>query len=488
MNWRSVHTRLRDTLSSIYLDKDSSVRVAVETGIDPRHVEFSDIAADNWFEIIQKADIAGMLIPLVERALGEHKTNETLKELLETLKAEAGSMGQDLNPGDIVQEIEAINLPRVQEEGGYQIDEPPANWITEEMTLDELGSRSLRISLDESRQVLNVFQSDKRNILRISFQSSLKIEYDPGISKVNSRWPILILSDVIPVAQLTIMPLERNSAPPAFIKQSLEHNFMIQVSGIMQVANLKSIITSMTKNKRLRLTAEFDQKLENVIIDGRPDQSLVVNQTLIGIQGFVRDYLLALSYVSQATSNKAEIESNVALLKRLVDSFKLIKPSNLDEEERRLKEAGDKRYIQWIAINAKQSLGSQFNLLIKQWRELDCDKSESKKQVIEDIKRFKETITVFVPEDLYADFTGQILMDQHDLLIADWRELDWEKEESRKLVIREANGFLKAIEAFADDKRLHEITGLLIEFMQKIMRKSLEEMKSFFISEGQQET
>lgn len=88
VNWTDNYTTLQNTLASMYLDTASAQRIAVEAGIDPRLVKFSDSAVNNWHLIIREADAQGVLIPLVERAIDEHKTNETLKDLLNALKAQ----------------------------------------------------------------------------------------------------------------------------------------------------------------------------------------------------------------------------------------------------------------------------------------------------------------------------------------------------------------------------------------------------------------
>jgi hypothetical protein len=412
INWTSVHTSLQDMLASMYLDPVSAQRIVDEAGIDPKLIKFSSIAADNWYQIIREADSQEMLIMLVEKAIGEHKANETLKDLLKSLKEQASTI--KVTPGErLVQqdEVDGINLPRVQKEGGYVIDEPPVNWIVEEITLNDLISKGLGASLDKIAnrcQFADADLLDKRYILWVSSQSQLKIEYDPGTSLVNGRPTLWLMPETIPVALLKIIPLERNSNPPAFMRQSLEHNFVSQLTTFLQIANLKSSFVGTTKNtKRLRLTAEFDQKIENVNVDGKSNQSFIANHTLIGIQGFLRDYILILSYVSQATSNKAEIESQVALLQSLVDSFKLIKPTNLEEEERRSQQAGDQRYQKYVELNAKQLMTLQFNLLIAQWRELDWEKDESKQRLIKDVKRYMKAMEVFTSgDDQLAEYTG----------------------------------------------------------------------------------
>jgi hypothetical protein len=66
-----------------------------------------------------------------------------------------------------------VNLPRVREEGGFQINEPQPGWITEEMTLDVLLSKRYGASLDKSAynsQSADA-RSGKRAILQVRSKS-----------------------------------------------------------------------------------------------------------------------------------------------------------------------------------------------------------------------------------------------------------------------------------------------------------------------------
>ena len=391
----------------------------------------------------------------------------------------SGSIAGRLKPGESITQqvkLDGRNLPRVQKEVGYIIDEPPADWITEELTDAEVFSKRLGGSPNKSAP------PGKRDNLWISSQSQLKIEYDPGRSLINGRQTLSIVPEIYPVALLMIIPLERNSTPPAFMRQSFEQTFLTNIAIFLGLTNLKSSFASTIKNtNRLRLTAEFDQRFENAIVDGRPDQSFTINQTVICIQGFVRDYLLELCYVSQASSNKAEIESQVALLQSLVDSFQLINPTDLEESERQSQEVGNRLYQEFVEQNAKQILENQFNLLIEQWRELDWKKKESRQRVIQDTKRFKKAIEVFTGDKLNAK---QIWENQFNLLILQWIELDWKKKKSRQRVIQDTKRFKKAIEVFTEnDKSLAKVAGSLDEFEQM----SFNEMKYVFISNDSQE-
>ena len=371
--------------------------------MNPTSVTFSDKAINNWFEIIREAADQGLLVQLIERALAEYPKHEMLRELLVAFK----SLGLTLKPAETEiqqDEVEFINLPLVQKEGGYVIDEPPADWIVKELTLGELLSQGFGTDLskgDSNIQFVDVDRFDKREILWVSSKARVQIEYDPGVSLINGRRTFVLVPQELPVVLLKIMPLERNSAPPAFLQQSFEHNFMAQLAGFLPHANLKSSFASTTKNtNRLRLTAELDQRIENVIVDGNPNQSLTTNQTLIGIQGLTRDYLLILSYISQATLNKAEIETQMAFLKKIVDSFKPIKPTNVEAEERQLLASGDKRYKKYIELKAGEAIRLQYGFLAKQWSELDWDKAESRERLIREVKRVQQAIKVFKVEEL----------------------------------------------------------------------------------------
>ena len=221
------------------------------------------------------------------------------------------------------------------------------------------------------------------------------------MSLLNGRPNLFFVPEQLPVAQLLIAPLERQSVPPSFVLQSLEHVFLTQLNPLFRVANLKSSFASTTRNtNRLRLTAELDQEVKNVCVNGLPNQSLTTNQTVIGIQGYTRDYFLVLSYISQATSKKTEIENQRALLQNLVDSFTLIKPTDMEEEERRLRAAGDTRFKKYVELAASASIKFQFEVLEGQWRGLDWDRADSSAHVISDARLLQKAIKAFTVQDV----------------------------------------------------------------------------------------
>lgn len=85
MAWTPYHTQLSAQLATLYLDRDTAQRLATQAGIMVAYVTFSDNAANNWHEIVREAEAQGRLIPLIEQALKERKTNKTLQELHDKL-------------------------------------------------------------------------------------------------------------------------------------------------------------------------------------------------------------------------------------------------------------------------------------------------------------------------------------------------------------------------------------------------------------------
>ena len=327
-----------------------------------------------------------------------------------------GSLGSSVNPGEDEaheSEVEGINPAITQTEGGYQIDKPPEDWAVDELTQRELYKGRLGTDLGKDGSAspfVDADRIDKRDILRVRSKTQLRIEYDPGVSLLSGRPIPQFLPEQLPVAQLVIMPLERQSVAPSFVEQTLEHIFLMQLVQVLPLTNLKSMLASTTrKTNRLRLTAELDQKIDNVSANGSPNQSLTTNQTVIGIQGYTRDYLLILSYISQATSNKTEIENQIALLRSLVNSFKLIKPADAEKEEHQLRAAGDKRYKKYVELTAGTHIAFQAKVLFEQWKELDWDSADSSARVISDTKLIQRAIKAFPVKDEKIDSLSQDL-------------------------------------------------------------------------------
>ena len=104
-------------------------------------------------------DVLGTNLPrerLAQEIVSYLKRREDLPRLLDAMKCTReesyakefpqfpdplGSLGSSLRPAESEMqqgEVEGVNLPRVQKEGGYLINEPPADWVVEERTQREL--------------------------------------------------------------------------------------------------------------------------------------------------------------------------------------------------------------------------------------------------------------------------------------------------------------------------------------------------------------
>jgi hypothetical protein len=321
-----------------------------------------------------------------------------------------GAQSLALNPAEVEvrqDEADEINMPRVQKEGGYVVDEPPADWRVEECTMRELLAEKFGTDIGGIATQASAGDLDRREILRVSSHKVFHVEYVPGVSLLNGRPSLNILSEPVPVAQLLIAPLDRYTARPTFVEQTFEHIFTIFLTSYLEIARLKQTIASTTKNtNRLRLTAEFDQSFEKVVIDGKPDGALTANYTLVGIQGFARDYLLTLSYVTQTTSDDSELAAQKAILQQLVDSFKLIKPGDVAREKEKFARLGDLRYESLIESQAYVFITRQANVLLKKWSEMNWNDPDSKEEQLKDIRRIRQAMDAFMPRDENYEWLG----------------------------------------------------------------------------------
>ena len=86
MNWTANHTKLRDTLAQLYLERADALRISTEAGLNPATISFNDRAINTWHEIITKASAQDLLIILIERALSEFPKNSVLREALDAFR------------------------------------------------------------------------------------------------------------------------------------------------------------------------------------------------------------------------------------------------------------------------------------------------------------------------------------------------------------------------------------------------------------------
>jgi hypothetical protein len=83
MNWTANHTKLRDTLAQLYLERADALRISTQAGLQPTTISFYNKAINTWQEIITKAEAQDLLVTLIKQALGEFPKNSVLIEALD---------------------------------------------------------------------------------------------------------------------------------------------------------------------------------------------------------------------------------------------------------------------------------------------------------------------------------------------------------------------------------------------------------------------
>ena len=248
---------------------------------------------------------------------------------------------------------EEIKHPKPQRiaanDGSYIINNPPQNWIIQEMTSTEWGIEGLHITDPSIKEKMLGTSSENRNIMSFKSDKITSIIPIPGQTAFDGRKLPSALELSIST-RLAIIPIDR-SQPPLFVERSIEHNFSIYVSEIVNlgVVTLHNLSSGKIPNTDLNyMEADFRQEIEGAIVNNKERKKVYSNIIIIGIEGELQDYILMLSYPTLLEAKDPELERDLQTLRSLVNSFHPLKIINPDEKREELQKKSDENFKEFM--------------------------------------------------------------------------------------------------------------------------------------------
>ncbi len=279
-------------------------------------------------------------------------------------------------------------------DGSFSIQKPPSDWEIKVLTAGEWINENLKIEDPALIEKLFGLQSSNVNnkILVIDSNTTVSVIPTPGISEINNRKIPTALRTTIPM-KLAIQTVDR-AQPPFFIEQSFEHNIISNISAIISthVLSLKNITKGiLATTGREYITAEFSQNIEHANINGKDNQSVISNVTLIGIKGNIKDSILILNYPSFPDSipNNQTIKNDFEVLQNLVNSFRPLKILNPEEYFESLRLDSIEGIKNTITISGEDMFLSEFVVLLMQLKNYDMNDPNNRLEAISLLKPFK---------------------------------------------------------------------------------------------------
>lgn len=289
---------------------------------------------------------------------------------------------------------EEIKHPKPQRiaanDGSYIINTPPQNWIIQEMTSTEWGIEGLHITDPSIKEKMLGTSSEIRNIMSFKSDKITSIIPIPGQTAFDGRKLPSALELSIPT-RLAIIPIDR-SQPPLFVERSIEHNFSMSVSEIINfgVVTLHNLSSGKILNSDLNyMEADFRQEIEGAIVNSKERKNVHSNIIIIGIEGELQDYILMLSYPSLPEANDPELERDLQTLRSLVNSFRPLKIINPDEKREELQKKADENFKEFMAEKGEHLFYAEFEILLLRLSGLDIDDPEQRLNAIKMIKPFE---------------------------------------------------------------------------------------------------
>lgn len=289
------------------------------------------------------------------------------------------------------EEMEHLESQRIgAPDGSYTINKPPDDWVVQKSSLVEWISGTFQIT--DLSLIEKFFGKSLQgpDVLLLQSKRITSVIPIPGKTFISGR----ILPSALQVSiqtQLAIMPIDRHQ-PPFFIEFPFEHNFMLQVSGVLQsnLATLYNINSGTIKNSNLRyIQADFRQELEDAIVNGREEKSVNINIVIIGIEGELQDHLLFMNYPSIPEADNLEMEQDHETLQSIMNSFRPLKDINPDEKRDEIQNMADQKFEDFLTEKGEDAFFTEFGLALFKLNDFDMDNPKKRLEAINMLKPFE---------------------------------------------------------------------------------------------------
>jgi hypothetical protein len=263
----------------------------------------------------------------------------------------------------------------------------PDGWAIEEMSMAEWVNSSLGLTGPKSAAAP---ADGDRNVQVFHSTKDISIVLVPGETRINGRTFPTALDPRVQI-KLSVIPFDR-AQPPLFIERTLANNFLSVVGPI--AASLPLQLTALTEGKIPgsglgAWSAQFEQQLENVIVNGRRGEKIEIFMIFLGIEGEIRDYLLVMNYVLQ-TLPDSELEREVRTLQSLVSSFRPLKTANPAQKRLEMLKEADKNFEQFTHEKGRQLFSKEFEVLLRRLAGLDLDDPADRLKAIQMVEPFEK--------------------------------------------------------------------------------------------------
>jgi hypothetical protein len=287
----------------------------------------------------------------------------------------SGPQGKNLQAGQNPATPREIEAPPADMIAGpdrsYLIRKPPDDWVMQEMTMAEwiLDAQDIAVRPQVSPPPVDTI----RNIQVFRSPRKISIIPKPGQTKIDGR--ALPTALEVPVrVKLSILLLDR-AQPPLFIERTLENNF-VSVVGTAATAlpfRLGQLSSGTLPGSGLPFRlAQFEQKLDDVLVNGKPGEAIEIRVVYLGIEGEIRDYLLVMNYAVQSSPSPESLK-DLEILESLANSFRPLKTVNPAQTRQQMQSEADTRFKDLVRDQGQQFFFAEFAILLNRLGALDLD-------------------------------------------------------------------------------------------------------------------
>jgi hypothetical protein len=302
----------------------------------------------------------------------------------------------------------------------FVILDPRPQWTLEWMSVHDLLTEQGLTDQDILQTVhnsLTAIDPTDPNILRIQSKVFYNVQGTPGVTQLNGV-PLLFSLGTAPFAPKVQIASYNKFASMQVDRQPL---WAFAVEQLVGLQAMKVIVTDVRKEQRKdgkpAVVIESEQRLDNVQVNGVADQSIVIKNNIVAIEGAVRNYAVILAYIE----GSAVASSDEEHLRKISKSFILGDPDDPGEAVILAQKEGQSRRQTYIHRNKEEIALQNYYLLLLKLSNRDLSEEDSIQYAIAEVGTFLdflESIEVDLSyhEDLMAARDEALHGDTHDFV------------------------------------------------------------------------
>jgi len=273
----------------------------------------------------------------------------------------------------------------------FVISDPRPQWTPKWMSLRDLLMESGLTDQDVLsyvQQQITAVDPLEDNILSIQSNVTYNLQIAPGQTRLNGL-PTLGVFMLAPVRPQIAITSYNKFASMQVDRQPLVAFALERVGGLASARVLPTRVDQRPRDDgREAVIIEAEQSIDGVEVNGIADQNIKVKNSVVCIEGYVRNYAIILQYVEGSVVEASDKEG----LQKISNSFRIVDPDDLEEAVKSARSQGHSRRQDYISRNREELLQQNYYTLILMLSNLDLGDEEDLQVATREVGRFLDLL------------------------------------------------------------------------------------------------